>query len=81
MREIRNKQKKSPIQQPEIVKSVLKTIDKFEGDREFDSILNQAQIGVTAIGVDLDTWNDVLHNLAETDETVNKTFNQAFDET
>jgi len=35
---------------------------------------------VNAIGADLSMWNDTLQNLAETDETVNKTFNQAFDE-
>lgn len=81
MRELRDKLKKSPIEQPENVQSVLRNIDKFEGDKEFESILNEAQRGVTAIGGDLNNWNDALQNLFETDERVNKTFNQAFDET
>ena len=81
MRELRDKLKKSPLEQPEKIKSVLRNIDKFEGDKEFESILNVAQKGVTAIGGDLETWNDVLQNLQETDERVNKSFNQAFDET
>jgi hypothetical protein len=63
MRDLRDKLIKSPVEQPEKIKSVLRNIDKFEEDKEFQSILNIAQIGVTAIGGDLDTWNDVLQNL------------------
>jgi len=63
MREQRDKLIKSPIEQPENIKSVLSNIDKFEEDKEFQSIFSLAQIGVTAIGSDLDTWNNVLQNL------------------
>lgn len=75
MREHRDKLRKSPIEQPESVQGVLRNIDKFEADKEFESILNEAQRGVTSTGSDLIMWNDALQNLFETDERVNKTFN------